>query len=147
MLNLVELGSNYLPLIHVVPKMRFVFILGEIIGFWWKRGLQMRFQGRLEVRGSPGIKYSKVEENSARHGRATGVHGRVPKAEQAKPARWTHYQPFLDARPPVRWCTGDREPVHKQPCVKARPCRRPVPRSFAFFGLYILFSFIFLGDS
>ena len=52
MLNLVELGSNYLPLIHIVPKMRCVFISGEIVGFRWKRGLQKRFRGRLEAQGS-----------------------------------------------------------------------------------------------
>ena len=52
MLNLVDLGSNYLPFIHIMPKMHFVFILGEIIEYRWKRGLQKPFQGRLEVRRS-----------------------------------------------------------------------------------------------
>ena len=33
MLNLVELESNYLLLVHIAPKMHFVFISGEIIWF------------------------------------------------------------------------------------------------------------------
>ena len=45
------------------------------------------------------------------------------------------------------WCTGDRAPVHRRLCVRARPGRRRVPRGFAFFGVYILFSFIFFGET
>jgi len=76
MLNLVELGSNYPPLLLIVPKTCSFFILGEIIIFWWKRRLHERFQERLEVRGSSSIKGSKAEQNSGQHAqnRHTTVH-------------------------------------------------------------------------
>ena len=52
MLNLGDLGSNYLPSIHIMPKLCFVFISGEIIMFRWKRGLEKQVQGRLEDQGN-----------------------------------------------------------------------------------------------
>ena len=88
----------------------------------------MRLQGRLEVRGSPGIKYSKVEENSARHGRATGVHGRAPEA---------------DKRSRQFGCTANHAPMHGWPCVGAWPCRRWVPRDFI--SVFIFYFPSFLG--
>jgi len=74
MLNLGDLGLNYLPSIHIVRKLRFVFILGEIIGFRWKRGLQMLVQGRLEDQGSH---EHQEEHNGGQHARNRRIHGRA----------------------------------------------------------------------
>jgi len=86
MLNLVDLGSNYLPSIHIVPKFRFVFILGEIIGFRWKRGLQKWFQGRLENQGSS---KHQEEQNGGKRGKSwprIKAHSRAPRNQHDRPA-------------------------------------------------------------
>jgi len=44
MLNLVDLGSNYLPSIHFVPKLCFVSISGEIIRFDGKEDFKRKFK-------------------------------------------------------------------------------------------------------
>jgi len=67
MLNLGDLGSNYLPSIHIMPKLRFVFISGEIIVFRWKRGLQKYVQVRLEDQGNH---EHQEEQNGGQHARS-----------------------------------------------------------------------------
>jgi len=68
MLSLVELGSNYLPLIYFVPKMRFVLLLGEIRGFLQKGGpleaVSRKIENRTKSRRSDG---NKAEHRTAEH--------------------------------------------------------------------------------
>ena len=44
MLNLVELGSYHLPLIHFVPKMRFVLLSEKFMGFNRKEDFRSSFK-------------------------------------------------------------------------------------------------------
>ena len=66
MSNLGDLGSNYLPSIHIVRKLHFVFISGEIIVFRWKRGLQKWVQVRIEDQGND---EHQEEQNGGQHPR------------------------------------------------------------------------------
>ena len=68
MLNLVELGSNYLPLIHFVPKMHFVLLSRETRGFWQKRGPLEAVLRKMESQTKP----QRSDENKAEH--RTSVH-------------------------------------------------------------------------
>ena len=105
------------------------------------------------------MKNSKTAENGTPHGRATGVHGRAPRAEEPKLAQLAHGQPCQAARPAVRHTHG-RACVHARPCVCARTAvrggtagravrhGRAVSRrvQFAFFRcFYSGFGFIFGG--
>ena len=135
MLNLVELGSNYLPLIHIMPKMRFVFISGAIIGFRRKRGLQKLFQGRLEVRGSLEHQgqQSRGKQRKARacdRGVRSCTRGRTSAASNSD--AW----PAMPGRTAMRLCMGDRALVHGLADVRfARFC---VFRSVYFVFLHFL---------
>ena len=64
MLNLGDLGSNYLPSIHIVPKLHFVQ------GFDGKEDFKSDFKEDLRFEEVSSTKNSKAEENRARHGRA-----------------------------------------------------------------------------
>jgi len=132
MLNLVELGSNYLPLIHIVPKMRFVFI--------FRRNYRVSIEKMTskaisrKIRGSRKPRISRIAKQR-KTARDTGVRQgcMVVRPRQNKHSQRirTHGQPCASARAAVRWCTA---------------VPRPVPHGFAFFGLYIMFSFIFWRD-
>jgi len=92
---------------------------------------------------APSIKGSKVEQNSRRHGRATGVHGRAPEPETSAIGK-------LDARPgsrrtAVRWCTHGCALLHDWPCVGAWPCRHPSARFRLFSIIYMFFLGAFWG--
>ena len=142
-LNLVELGSNYLPLLLIVPKMHSFFLLGEIIRFRQKRRLHERFQERLEVRGSPEHyeQQSRGKQESARV-----CHKGAWTQKQANLAQPVHGRLCMDARS----CTGD-----PRPCVGARSIVRRstggcasgrLRDSAIFLGLFIRFSFTFGGS-
>jgi len=64
----------------------------------------------------PGIKDSRTEQNRTTHGRATGVHGRAPRAESAQNGTRA-------ARPAVPGRTASRAP-HARPCVGSRTAVR-----------------------
>jgi len=119
MLNLVDLGSNYLPLIHFVPKLRLSSFKEKSSGFDGKEDFKSKFKEDERFEEALSIKNSKTAETQDTHGNATGVHGRAPQAEATKLAAPPHGQPCLHARP----------------CVVARPCRRPPRAVLRFFGL------------
>ena len=133
MLNLVELGLSYLPLLLIAPKMCSFFISGEIIMFRQKERLHERFQGRFEARGSP---EHQEEQNRAKEGKARPcTPGKI-----RQPARHM-------ARPPRAKKHG-RATVHGQAVLlgMAVPPHAPVLRNFAILlGLFIQFSFTFGG--
>ena len=123
MLNLVELGSYHLPLIHFVPKMRFVLLSGENRGFDRKKDFRSSFK---EDRKSNKAPKKCRKQGEAVHGRAPGQHGRAA-AVVAMHGR-THGRASDRA-----WAYG-------------RPCRPPSTRPI-FFRLLICFLFTFWGTS
>ena len=85
----------------------------------------------------PGIKDSRTEQNRTTHGRATGVHGRAPRAESAQNGTRA-------ARPAV----PERTAVRGGTAVPAVWHGRAIcgPRAFSpFFDAFILFFASLLG--
>ena len=72
------------------------------MGFDRKEDFKSDFEEGWRFEEALGIKDSKIEGKNARHRCVTGVHGRAPEAEQAKPAQWTHGHPCACARAAVR---------------------------------------------
>ena len=90
MLNLGELGSNYLPSIHFVPKLRLSSFQKKLSNFDGKEDFKRKFKEDQRFEEAPSIKNSRTEENRTTHGHAAGVHGRAPQAERPQvgtPAR------------------------------------------------------------
>ena len=70
MLNLVELESNYLPLIHLVPKMHFVLFSRETRGFLTeRRTFRSSFKEDWKSNEAP---KKRRKQGGAPHGRAPG---------------------------------------------------------------------------
>ena len=73
------------------------------------------------------IKDSKVKENSARHGRATGVHGHAPRAETCLAAQTGGW-------PAVRGCMATRASLQGRVASGLRVISRFLAFLFAVFS-------------
>ena len=87
MLNQVELGSNYLPLLLIVLKCARSSFQEKSSGFNKKEDFTSDFKEHLGFEEAPSTKKSKAEQNRARYGRTIGVHCCAPKENQDALAR------------------------------------------------------------
>ena len=116
MLNLVELGSNYLLLLLIMPKMRSFFISGE------------NYQVLIET------KISRAISRKIRVSRKP----RAPKiAKQQKTGHHTGVQQGCTAVHPGQKPGQPRKLAHGQPCLAHGPCVRPVYRVSRFLAFLI----------
>jgi len=117
-LNLIELGSNYLPLLLIVPKMRLFFISGEITRFRQKRRLHELFQWRFKVRGSS---EHQEEQSRAKQGKARTCDKSAQRCTQGE-SRCVGQKsgtgtPYLEARP-CCWAWPGRAGWHDRATVR-----------------------------
>ena len=93
----------------------------------------------------PGIKdIAERSRTGPPHGRATGVHGRAPRAEGPERHNRTHGRPCLDARPAVRPTHG-RAWWHGRACVGHGRAGCPVGAVRVFFRCFYSGFASFLG--
>ena len=114
MLNLGELGSNYLPSIHFVPKLRLSSFQEKLSDFDGKEDFKRKFKEDQRFEEAPSIKNSRTEENRTTHGHAAGVHGRAPQAERPQAGTPVH-----GTRTAVHWW---RTAVHRPRAASVFRC-------------------------
>ena len=89
--------------------MHSVFISGEIIGFDRKEDFTSDFKDEWRFEEAPSIKGSKVEENSRRHGRVTGMHGLAPEPDTSTTGKHcaqacAYARAAVPVQPSARFC-------------------------------------------